>query len=294
MERNGRGVRLTDAAGLLAEHAERILALVETAEADFEALRGEVVGRLNMAAFPTAARGLDAARAGRAQASATPTCGCSSTSASRSGMVREVARGELDLGVVQDWLNRPMAHARGTVPGDAARRHRRRGRARRPSRWPAEPRSQLADLPATSVDQLHARHGLPRLAGLHAASARSWSRGSPAWPTSTRPSSPWSPPGSAARSCPGWAATACPRASASSPCGRRQTRRIYAIWRTDAARRPAIRAAVDALRAAADALRPATDALRPGRVRCPSAGAARRAALATDALRPACSEPLGG
>lgn len=57
IERNGRGVRLTDAAGLLADHAERILALVETAEADFEALRGEVVGRLSMAAFPTAARG---------------------------------------------------------------------------------------------------------------------------------------------------------------------------------------------------------------------------------------------
>ena len=28
IERNGRGVKLTDAAGLLAEHAERILALV--------------------------------------------------------------------------------------------------------------------------------------------------------------------------------------------------------------------------------------------------------------------------
>jgi DNA-binding transcriptional LysR family regulator len=27
----------------------------------------------------------------------------------------------------------------------------------------------------------------------------------------------------------------------------RQTRRIYALWRTDAARRPAIRAAVEAL-----------------------------------------------
>src|SRR5690606_18363262 len=58
LERNGRGVRLTDAAGLLAEHAERILALVEMAEADFEAMRGAVVGRLSIAAFPTAARGI--------------------------------------------------------------------------------------------------------------------------------------------------------------------------------------------------------------------------------------------
>src|SRR3954469_12707265 len=58
VERNGRGVKLTDAAGLLAEHAEKILALVETAEADFEALRGTVVGRLSMGAFPTAVRGI--------------------------------------------------------------------------------------------------------------------------------------------------------------------------------------------------------------------------------------------
>src|SRR5690606_41787987 len=57
VERNGRGVRLTDAAGLLAEHAERILALVETAQADFEAPRREVLGRPNVGAFPSAASG---------------------------------------------------------------------------------------------------------------------------------------------------------------------------------------------------------------------------------------------
>src|SRR6478609_861383 len=46
LERNGRGVRLTDAASLLAAHAERILAMVEEAESDLEAQRGEAVGDL--------------------------------------------------------------------------------------------------------------------------------------------------------------------------------------------------------------------------------------------------------
>src|SRR5256885_16923124 len=58
LERNGRGVRLTDAATLLAGHAERILAMVEEAESDLEAHRGSVVGELTIAAFPTAAREL--------------------------------------------------------------------------------------------------------------------------------------------------------------------------------------------------------------------------------------------
>ena len=108
IERNGRGVRLTDAAGLLAEHAERILALVETAEADFEALRGEVVGRLNIGAFPTAARGLmPAALAELRQRH--PDLSVQLYEREPERLIREVARGELDLVVVQDWLNRPMA-----------------------------------------------------------------------------------------------------------------------------------------------------------------------------------------
>src|SRR5262245_38517688 len=58
LERNGRGVRLTDAAELLAGHADRILCLVEQASADLEAHKGAVIGELSMASFPTAMRGL--------------------------------------------------------------------------------------------------------------------------------------------------------------------------------------------------------------------------------------------
>jgi DNA-binding transcriptional LysR family regulator len=55
LERNGRGVRLTDAAERLVEHTERILAALEAAEADLMAMTEDVEGNLRVAAFPTAA-----------------------------------------------------------------------------------------------------------------------------------------------------------------------------------------------------------------------------------------------
>ncbi|CAM5486137.1 HTH-type transcriptional regulator HdfR [Streptomyces alboniger] len=58
LAKNGRGVRLTDAGRLLAEHAARILSQVELAQADLEEQRGKAVGELRLSAFPTAMRGL--------------------------------------------------------------------------------------------------------------------------------------------------------------------------------------------------------------------------------------------
>ncbi|MGW3728498.1 LysR family transcriptional regulator, partial [Streptomyces sp. NPDC000851] len=58
LTKHGRGVRLTDAGRLLAEHAARILSQVELAQSDLEAQRGQVAGELRLSAFPTAARGL--------------------------------------------------------------------------------------------------------------------------------------------------------------------------------------------------------------------------------------------
>src|SRR5262245_14648952 len=58
LDKNGRGVRLTDAAELLVRHADRIMSLVEQAEAELEAHRDVVIGDLSLAAFSTAARGL--------------------------------------------------------------------------------------------------------------------------------------------------------------------------------------------------------------------------------------------
>ncbi|MEY2533860.1 MAG: hypothetical protein QOF29_1770 [bacterium] len=54
VERNARGVRLTDAGRALVEHADVILARLADAEAELEAIAGLRGGRLRLASFPSA------------------------------------------------------------------------------------------------------------------------------------------------------------------------------------------------------------------------------------------------
>jgi DNA-binding transcriptional LysR family regulator len=54
VERNARGVRLTDAGRALVEHADAILARLSDAEAELEAIAGLRGGRLRLSAFPSA------------------------------------------------------------------------------------------------------------------------------------------------------------------------------------------------------------------------------------------------
>ncbi|MBA3327656.1 MAG: LysR family transcriptional regulator [Solirubrobacterales bacterium] len=54
VERNARGVRLTDAGRALVEHADIILARLADAEADLEAIAGLRGGRVRLVSFPTA------------------------------------------------------------------------------------------------------------------------------------------------------------------------------------------------------------------------------------------------
>src|SRR3954449_1243358 len=54
VERNARGVRLTDAGRALVEHADAILARLADAEAELEAIAGLRGGRLRLAALPSA------------------------------------------------------------------------------------------------------------------------------------------------------------------------------------------------------------------------------------------------
>jgi DNA-binding transcriptional LysR family regulator len=112
VERNGRGVRLTDAAMLLVKHADRIISVVAEAEADFEAHRGVVVGRLAMAAFPTAARGLLPATL-KALAGAHPRLQVQLSELEPEASLPMVARGDLDLVLVQEWSSAPLAIADG-------------------------------------------------------------------------------------------------------------------------------------------------------------------------------------
>src|SRR3954451_19822191 len=116
LERNGRGVRLTDAAELLVRHAGRILALVEVAQSDLEAHRGTVVGELSVAAFPTAIRGLVAAALVRLR-DAHPRLRVRVREADPSESMPQAARGELDMAIVQDWNNEPLALPDGLAKG---------------------------------------------------------------------------------------------------------------------------------------------------------------------------------
>lgn len=261
IERNGRGVRLTDAAGLLAEHAERILSLVETAEADFEALRGTVVGRLTMAAFPTAARGL-LPGALRELKQRHPELDLVLYEREPERQLREVARGELDLGLVQDWMNRPMA-----VPEGLSR---------------ATLVDDVADVVLPSDHPLAGRREID-LAELH---GERWISSSPGtvchdWLIFTLRTASLEPEFScmadeyqtqialvgAGLGCaiiPRLGRGVLPSDVRAVPIRPRPTRRLFAVWRSDAARRPAIRAAVEVLRQMCASFGPAPVVDEPG------------------------------
>ncbi|TVL91700.1 LysR family transcriptional regulator [Streptomyces sp. SAJ15] len=102
LERQGRGVALTDAARQLADTAEELLALVERAETALEERRGQPAGRLVIGAFATAARGLLPSVLAELTA-------CHESLDARLVEVDPhlspdlVARGVIDLAVAHDW-----------------------------------------------------------------------------------------------------------------------------------------------------------------------------------------------
>jgi len=114
LAKNGRGVRLTDAGRLLAEHAARILSQVELAQSDLEAQRGQVVGELRLSAFPTAARGLFPTALADLRAEH-PGLRVRSTELEPEAGIAGVVRGDFDLAVVLDWYNKPMPLPDGLV-----------------------------------------------------------------------------------------------------------------------------------------------------------------------------------
>ena len=106
LERNGRGVRLTDAAAALASHARRMIALMDNAEAEFDAQRETIFGQLTMAAFATAARGL-APRALQSLKNAYPRLRVVLSEQEPPESIPLLTRGDLDLVIAQDWENAP-------------------------------------------------------------------------------------------------------------------------------------------------------------------------------------------
>lgn len=108
VERRGRGIVLTDAAVQLAATAARILELVEDAELTLEEQRGQAIGTLRLAAFPTAARGL-LPNALAQLVHEHPRLDIRVTETDPFEAVAAVNRGELDIAVVHDWHNTPLS-----------------------------------------------------------------------------------------------------------------------------------------------------------------------------------------
>jgi DNA-binding transcriptional LysR family regulator len=115
LAKNGRGVRLTDAGRLLSGHAERLLSLAELARADLEAHRGVAVGELRAGSFPTAVRGLFPAALKALRAQHPQLRAVVHEMEPDESLVR-LARGDIDLAVVLDWYNKPLS-----LPGGLAK-----------------------------------------------------------------------------------------------------------------------------------------------------------------------------
>ncbi|EPH42386.1 LysR family transcriptional regulator [Streptomyces aurantiacus] len=107
LERQGRGVALTDEAVRLADAARELLAIVERAETDLAERRGVPAGRLTVVAFASAARGLlpgVLAELARRH----PDLDARLTEVEPHLSVDLVAKGAADLAVAHDWDIAPL------------------------------------------------------------------------------------------------------------------------------------------------------------------------------------------
>ncbi|WP_274918615.1 LysR family transcriptional regulator [Streptomyces sp. WZ-12] len=107
LDRQGGKVELTPAAWLLAEATDEVVAVLERTRSRLEEQRDQPTGRLVLAAFPTACRGFVAA-ALAGLAGRYPALDCRLLESDPNRAVSLVVRGEADLAVVHDWHNTPL------------------------------------------------------------------------------------------------------------------------------------------------------------------------------------------
>ncbi|MFF3396391.1 LysR family transcriptional regulator [Streptomyces sp. NPDC002669] len=247
LAKNGRGVRLTDAGRLLADHAARILSQVELAQSDIEAQRGEVVGEILLSAFPTAARGLFPA-ALRTLRTDHPELRVRTRELEPEDGIRAVLRGDTDLAVVLDWSNKRLP-----VPGGLSK---------------AELLDDAPDI-AMPADHRFADRTEVDLEDFADDDWVSWPEGEFCydWLMFTLRSKGIEPriahlagehhtqlaliaAGMGVCVAPRLGRGPVPEGVRLVPVRQKMRRHVHAVWRTDADRRPSIRAAVGALRAA--------------------------------------------
>src|SRR4051795_1941107 len=106
LERAGRGVRLTDAALTLVEHADALLERAALAEADLAAAAGTVTGRARVAGFQSVRLKL-AIPAIEALARDAPRLRCELVEAEPEDALPALVLGDLDLVLADEWEHQP-------------------------------------------------------------------------------------------------------------------------------------------------------------------------------------------
>ena len=110
LERAGRGVRLTDAALVLADHAEGLLERAAIAEADLAAAAETIAGRGRIAGFQSVMLHL-AAPAMKALARDAPRLRCELVEAEPEQSLPALALGDVDLVLADEWHDHPRVLA---------------------------------------------------------------------------------------------------------------------------------------------------------------------------------------
>lgn len=111
LDRTARSADLTDAGRRLAAYAERILAMVEEAEADLSARAAEPAGRVVVTAFPSAAVAFAPALARSLRAH--PQLSLLLRQSSPSEGLQLVRSGEVEVAIADDWTGRLAADLTG-------------------------------------------------------------------------------------------------------------------------------------------------------------------------------------
>jgi DNA-binding transcriptional LysR family regulator len=106
LERAGRGVRLTDAAYTLVEHADALLERAAQAESDLAAVAGTVTGRARIAGFQSVLQRL-AIPAMEALARDAPRLRCELVEAEPEDSIPALAIGDIDFVIGDEWQHQP-------------------------------------------------------------------------------------------------------------------------------------------------------------------------------------------
>lgn len=252
LERKGRSVQLTDTASLLANHAARILSAVDEAEAALEDHRGAVIGHLTVAAFSSAARGLFPDALGMLR-DMYPGLRVEANEMEPDMSIAALVRGDIDVAVVQDWLDFPLEVPDGLLRADLLDDVMD---IALPANHP------FAHRPVIEFDDLLDE---PWVSWPSRSVCHNWllymfrSRG--VAPNILHTAAEYAT--QFALVAAGLGIAAAPRLGRGTvPCGVQMaallpapTRHVYTLWRAESARRPTLSATVDALRAAAKSQR---------------------------------------